>query len=273
MHPRDLPPMTPREHARSAPLAVRQSVHWSQPTAPFVLYTTFTQSGSAGEYTATAYHLDYDRTSGLYLPNTSRDPKTIYDPGAVRGGTGEPTAPPALGIGDSVWATKRGNRWELISPAESVALRRFELKDTLTPGSNATAYLVNWTGAAYETDTDTEFEVYDALGCFRGRAKGAEVGSDGYAEWEADASRWEIIHMVPHALRISCTADGSVATTDSTFSVTGVTIMQPTGAILLDPVTTVYNVFSWAIDNGGLVHACWNESTEYWEAVQAECPA
>ncbi len=83
-------------------------------------------------------------------------------------------------------------------------VRSFELKDNLTAGGSATAYLRTWNGSAYVTDTDTEFEVYDALDTFSGTARdeGPPIvaGNWGYAQMLN--GRWEIIQL-------SCDPGGS----------------------------------------------------------------
>ncbi len=83
--------------------------------------------------------------------------------------------------------------------AEDKPDRHFELKDNLSSGSNATAYLRTWNGSTWETDTAIEFEVYDALDTFSGiaRDEGPPIvaGNWGYAEWFSAPGRWEIIQL------------------------------------------------------------------------------
>jgi hypothetical protein len=161
---------------------------------------------------------------------------------------------------------------------DNPVLRRFELKDALAPGGNATAYLWESDGP----NTDIEFEVYDALGTCRGRAKDAygsphNQGSRGYAAFMPETEHWEVISVQPHALTIRGQATGDVATTDSTFTIDGTAVMQPTGGLITDQDPagniTIYNVFSWEGDEDGEVQADWNEGTDRWEASQFECPA
>lgn len=159
--------------------------------------------------------------------------------------------------------------------------RRFELKDALTPGGTATAYWRKYTGSAWETDTDVEFEVIDRFSLFRGRAKDAyssphNDGSRGLAWKPHDLADWEIVCMQPHALMVRGTANADVSGGAITLS-TGYGVMQPTGGLIVttDPAATlaVSNPFAFNIDSGGAVTAAWSENAAAWEAIQAACPA
>ena len=105
-------------------------------------------------------------------------------------------------------------------------------------------------------------------------------GDTVHAEWNEDAStpQWEAVGVgVPRPHRISGVTSGAVATSDGQFTLSGTpAIMGPIGAISEEDFTAsslIYNVFSFEIDSGGLIHAEWNETTGHWECVQAECPA
>lgn len=171
--------------------------------------------------------------------------------------------------------------WPLVR--SRVGTRQFELKDALTPGGSATAYRRNWndTSEEWEADTDDEFEVYDELGIYRGRAKDAyssphDEGSIGWAQ-KQKSGRWEITHLTPAALMIRGQNTAAVATTDSTFTIDGVAVAHPIGGIITDQNPagniTIYNVHDMEGDNNGEVTAIWNEATDHWEGVQMDCPA
>lgn len=70
-------------------------------------------------------------------------------------------------------------------------IRRFELVDALTEGSNATAKVRTYSRVTEEYETTTEeFEVYDADGVFAGAP-----GDKGKAIWMPDSRRWEVIAL------------------------------------------------------------------------------
>jgi len=156
-------------------------------------------------------------------------------------------------------------------------VRAFELKDAHTPGATSTAYLRTWDGDSYETDTDTEFEAVDERGVFRGRAKDAyssphDEGSLGEAVLRN--GQWEITWMTPHALKIQGAAVGDF--TASSTTIDGVTVMQPSGAIIVDQdpaaAMTVYDIFNWDGSEDDLIIAVWNENTDHWEIQEIVCP-
>lgn len=162
------------------------------------------------------------------------------------------------------------------SPSEQFA--DFELKYDLTPGGNTTAHLrING-----ETDTDTEIEVYDSQGCFRGRGKDVYAephneGSIGRARFNSESGHWEITVLTPHALMIRGLTSAAVVG-ESTFTLAAtVSVYQPTGGIIVtqDPATavTIQNTdMVWTIDSGAPVIAVWNEAGANWQAIQAKCP-
>lgn len=164
---------------------------------------------------------------------------------------------------------------------------RFELKDALTPGGNATAYLRTWSGSAWVTDTAVEFEVYDVLGKFRGRARTAyadphDDGSFGEARYNTESGHWEIESLTPHALMISGLTVAEVLATDAHFHITvaSTAVMQPTGGIICDQDPAVSGGMQidnanldWALDSGAYVIAVWDEANDKWQALQGHCPA
>jgi hypothetical protein len=171
--------------------------------------------------------------------------------------------------------------WPLVRPGTKV--RWFELKDALTPGGSATAHRRKWDADAeeYETDTDAdaEFEVYDELGLWRGRAKDEyssphDAGSIGWAQ-KLD-QRWQIIQMQPHALLIRGQNTAAVATTDETFTIDSVTVEFPVGAIITDQDPagniTIHNVHDHEGDDEAEVAATWSEGSANWKGIQMDCP-
>ncbi len=161
--------------------------------------------------------------------------------------------------------------------------RFFELKTALTPGELAEAHPATWDGEAWivNTEEDAVFDVRDTLGVFRGRARDAysephNLGSRGLARWCSEQDVWRIVELQPHALTIDGKLTDDLATTDSTFEIDNVRVMQPTGAIIVhaDPAEpiTVNNKFSWEGDEEGYVQAQWNEAIAEFDEDQVECP-
>ena len=70
-------------------------------------------------------------------------------------------------------------------------------------------------------------------------------------------------------------ANEAVATTDSTFDMDGLVLLNGSWSDTTETGTptslTIQNTFSWAIDDNGKVLAQWNYEDEQWEAIQAEC--
>jgi len=161
--------------------------------------------------------------------------------------------------------------------------RRFELKAALTPGGSATAYQRVWDGAAWQTivDSRAEFTVVDDLGLHRGRGRDAfgspnDAGSKGRARWDGETDRWVILWMEPSALMIRGVTYAVVATTDATFGIDSLSLIQPIGALITDqnPAAwiTVQNTYEWEADAGAPAAAVWNEAEAEWEAIQVACP-
>ena len=63
---------------------------------------------------------------------------TLFHPVAIRNISGIAIGHPTFFAGDRVWATFVNGRWDIISQADRIW--RFEVKDTLTPGGQATAF-------------------------------------------------------------------------------------------------------------------------------------
>ena len=157
-------------------------------------------------------------------------------------------------------------------------LRRFELTENLTFDSNATAYLLKWTGEAYEAQSDVSFEVYDAFSKFNQNDKPTgQDGARGYAQWCWDRRIWEIVQLEHQSRWIKFVVDdgSGFATTDSSVTVDGVTYIdgyEPDTAI-----TTVYNepassdyVFEGDDDDKG--KAEYDPANDKYWIHQMECP-
>ena len=179
-----------------------------------------------------------------------------------------------------VWAETDGGRWEILDTSSPLMDARFELKDALSPGSNATAYVRRWNGSAWEVDTDIEIEVYDVDGMFRGRAKDAyssphNDGSRGIARYISASSHWEIMVMQPHALWLVGDVYADFADTDSTFEIDGVEVAFPVGGLITDtdPAAniTVYNIHGWDGDANAKAEVRWNENQDRWECTELDC--
>lgn len=184
-------------------------------------------------------------------------------------------------VGDEGWAIHPHDldRWEIVELRQSEFIN-FELKDALSPGESTTAHPRLWNGAAYVTDTDTEFLVFDVLGQFRGRgiddfSSPHNEGSFGTAVRGLTVARWEIEDLQPTALMLHGQLTDDV--TGGSFTIDGVEIMQPVGAIITDTDPgediNVNNLFSFDGDDNGECIIVWNEADEVWDAIQMECPA
>lgn len=128
--------------------------------------------------------LDYSKETTLYHPAAFRNEGRVA--------IGHP--PCASGQRCFAWYNRQSGRWEMLTPPLDVW--RFELKDDVDPGQQATAYLLPWTGSDYQYQPDVEFEIYDTVGKFWGFGRaGSDPGTRGYAKYMPDSDRWEILQM------------------------------------------------------------------------------
>ncbi|HUT11750.1 MAG TPA: hypothetical protein VMY42_14715, partial [Thermoguttaceae bacterium] len=133
---------------------------------------TYPETTTEAPY-ATAKMVVYHPGDETYGHTDRSNEQTIYHPRALRDALGNYLPMPIMASGEWVaasWNTQSG-RWEIIAPAED--LLRFELKTALALGGIATAYLLEWTGAAYVVNLATEFTVVDYQGHFSGWARSA----------------------------------------------------------------------------------------------------
>lgn len=183
-----------------------------------------------------------------------------------------------LALGTVVSVFRDNGRWWI---ERFDGIRRFELKQALTAtvGANATAYYLDDDGAQ---NGSVQFEVYDELGIWRGRAEGTyspphDKGSQGYARLMADSGNWEIIQMQPNALMILGQATADVSTLDANFTIDGVVVLSPSGAIIThaDPAgsQTIVNLFNWGLDDDANVIAMWDENGDRWLPLMGDCLA
>ena len=157
----------------------------------------------------------------------------------------------------------------------SSSIRRFELKDALTPGGSATAYLLYWLDetSSYSTlDEDLdylEFEVYDARGDLNGKAKTTDgQGSRGYAKQMSDSQRWEIVAIQQYK-RCTCKAKGAFTSASGTFTVDNVAVIDGISP-LSDPTDTAeeLTVTNSIVAAGADNVDCrieYNQTTAVWE--------
>ncbi len=170
-------------------------------------------------------------------------------------------------------------------------LQPLELKDDLTPGGTATAYRLQDDGSngLERIDTDPpnedwqEDEVSDTLlGTTRGKGADDEASPEALRGTVVLVQKYgeqlRIVNAQPWPLMIRGKLTDDLDTTDSTFKIDGVVVLQPVGAIDVGHIVdgsdevTVHNVFKWEGDDEGAVMAVWNEEDTRWEAVQVECP-
>jgi len=161
------------------------------------------------------------------------------------------------------------------------AYRRFELKDALTPGSNATAHPIKSDDSTDETAA-SEFEVYDPYGKHRGRAKDAyssphDDGSKGLARYNPLTQQWEIVELQPAALMIKGQLKSALVAASGTFDVDNVSVMQPIGGLITDtdPASSSFTITNRSFDgdDNAWVYALWDEAARAWVAFDIPCPA
>ncbi len=159
-----------------------------------------------------------------------------------------------------------GFKWGLIRIGDSKWERSFELKDVLTPGSNATAHPLDSDGTA-DTTAAREFEVYDAIhGDLR-----SPVGAKGFVSWLAGSAEWEITSIQRLATKCKGLVKGATVSPND-FTVDNVVVYNG-----LSPVAgpsselTVKNTFSDDADDNAVITFSWNETDDQWEEDDIEC--
>jgi hypothetical protein len=182
----------------------------------------------------------------------------------------------------------RGNRYWFLDRRGPVRqpvpfqLARFELTEDLAPGESAAAIRIVPDGVGTWRDADPEqtATIRDQLGTTRGKARTDSLdGTRVLAVKAHDHADWEIVQAQGWPLMIRGQLTAALATTDATFTIDGVTVLQPVGCIAAGHIidgsneVTVYNIFNWEGDDDGEVVAVWNEYADRWEAIQVECPA
>jgi hypothetical protein len=202
---------------------------------------------------------------------------TIYHPAARTNRNGYAVGLPTFASGDRVFCVwnRQSGRWEILAPP--LDLWRFELKDGLTPGGSATAYLLPYTDD-YGEDRNVEFTVYDALdGTLRGRGRTDTIeGYQGYARLMPDSQRWEIVTMEHPARWIRFALTAAMSNQDSS----GVaSVLDYWDGNNPDPTLVGVPVANCAISGGrhlfagaaGAVGlACYNPGSDWYQIVQME---
>jgi len=158
--------------------------------------------------------------------------------------------------------------------------RRFELKDSLTPGGSAEAYMLVWDGSSdYErhqvNGSYLTFTVYDTAGDKRARGKddvaSGEDGARGWCVHPHDVDRWEIgeIHQQAKRCSAALTADagpGASATVDTVVPLDGG--MNPVNDSTSATITScAMPAAARALDNAPCVIE-WDENGDAWKIVQ-----
>ena len=212
-----------------------------------------------------------------YGGSVASAPEQIYFPWSFYNDDGYAMGHPPAANGDRVpcMFNRQSGRWESIAPP--LMYRRFELNASHSPGGSATEALLLVDGAA---DTDAIFTVNDPQSMYRGRARGAfgsphNRGSQGEAQYMPATGTWDIAWMQPHALTIKGSLTGDLASGTGTFSISGVAVMNPPGAIITDTdpganVTITNRRFDG--DAGDEVLAVWDEDSEVWKTPDVMCP-
>lgn len=151
--------------------------------------------------------------------------------------------------------------------------RRFRLTEDLQEGSSAGAVHLRWDGDAAFLEGEA-FTVWDLVDNYVG-----EVGDEGWAIHPHDLDRWEIVELRQIGGRgsdasiINGQTTGTVATTDETFTIDGVVVLQPEDGTIASGNITINNRVSFETDSGGECYAVWNYSAGTWDCIQLECPA
>jgi len=199
----------------------------------------------------------------------------------------ENTFLPRSGVGDWVWCQfdEQSGRWLAVEPWEKTW--RFKLTEDLAagPANTATAKLVlmrsGWGasedgGVGLEYPTDIEFEVSNPL-YLPGRMV---TGCVGYARRFADSGLFEVVSCRGAATMIRGLLTADLATTDSSFKIDGVTVLQPCGAELAEgdldgsDEATIYNAdFEWESDEDAVCYALWDQANNRFNAFQVKCKA
>lgn len=105
----------------------------------------------------------------------------------------------ALPLGERVWVQyhEQSRQWIPLY----VPLVRVELKEDLVQDSSAEAYLLEYTGGAYNINPAIIFDVYDGIDTFEGDGRSGvstyagNHGDRGYAKWAGDRLVWEWIQL------------------------------------------------------------------------------
>ena len=161
------------------------------------------------------------------------------------------------------------------------ALRRFELKENLSPGLTVEAYDLVWDSdlGDFAVDVDSTFQLFDAMESNRGRKKDQfgdpnEQGSRGYAS-KQDPGTWEIVWMQPHPTVIKGDLTADLTAGDTSFFISNAKVMSPVGAIITDSDPTGNITVSnrrFDGDSGDEVIAVWDEAAEVWKTPDVMCP-
>ncbi len=155
--------------------------------------------------------------------------------------------------------------------------RRFELKDDLTPGGSAEAYMLVWDGSSDYKRKQVNgeyvtFTVYDTVGDKRARGKDSVAeGEDGARGWcvhPHDVDRWEIGEMQKLAKLISGTCEATDA--DATYTLTSVTALDD-GQTPADGDDELDNVLNYSEDMGSGTAICVHDGSGGWRTLDGPC--
>jgi len=196
------------------------------------------------------------------------------------------TADIHFAAGDRVYTilTHEEHRW--ILGGNNWTIRAFELKDDLTPGSYADAYLTDDIPSGnIASNHDIEFVVHDSLGCHRGRGYDAQSlgyhGSLGYCFRRPLSSQWEILTMQPVAYMVKGAAytdwGFKSGTEDRTLILDGIQVMSPVGGLFVTsdytmpngPLTVYYEDGQSGHEDDELI-AVWNEANVRYELLPCQ---
>ncbi len=286
-HPADLDEVIDILYDDGGSLAIAWILLDSSDSNPLLLY----EITSAGTYDAATTKewsyvgktVLYDTDTDLYTVQSGESEATLWHPTAIREDLTDDSPSDEAAetqrnfyVGQRVYVALRNSRYEIISPP--LDEWRFELKNALSIGGTAQAYFRRWTGAAWVTDTTIEITVTDRKGVYLGRgvttySSPHDTGSMGTAKYWPDSNKWEITWLQPHALMIRGKA--TAIWTGTTFSIDGVAIMQPSGAIItqVDPGSniTISDWLNWdGLENDDVL-AVWDQDSETFKAIQKTC--
>lgn len=206
--------------------------------------------------------------------------QVIYHPEALRAASGYAIGHPAISAGQRVFClwNRQSGRWEMLTPP--LRLWRFELKEDLTPGQSAAAYLLPFADGQYQPEVHVEFTVHDAVfGVLRGRGRSqSRRGTRGYARLMPDSGRWEILATEQQARWIRFRLSEALGFQSSSAAAEPLSYWDGTdpdpdqqGIVVLNCAASDGR-YLFAGQSGAVGLGCYDPAEDKYRIVQLECP-